>query len=713
MAKRSFEFIVPDKKTSDKITSSKFVSRDLSWVKFNYRVLDQAMDEDRSVFERMKFLAITSSNLDEFFMIRVGSLYNYLDYGKKRIDYSGLREWPFKATLMQEAQAFVSEQYRCFHEELKPLFDENGFNFIKIDDLNQEELSEVKDYFVNTIFPMLTPMVYDNYHSFPVLMNKIPVFAVVTKPSKRSREAKKLSFVQIPQNLPKYYEINREGKLLFLPVEEIIRNEIDKLYRNIYIESVKLMRITRNGDFTLEESDDLEMDFIDELKHKLKKRKTGRVVRLEIEKGALDSMKRILKERWEIEDDGIFEFEEIIDFNNLWQIIKHNDFKDQMIQMPSPVLPLSFKNVEDPSQTDIREYLRKNDVLLHHPYNSIQPVIEMLENSAEDPNVLAIKITIYRLAKDSRVTNALLKAAENGIHVSVLFEVKARFDEENNLREAERLQKAGVFVIYGMTALKTHTKLLLIVRKENDKIKRYVHLGTGNYNEDTSKLYTDIGLMTTNEVVANDVSEFFNVITGHSYPNIYKHLLTAPRDLRNSLIDLIEKEKLNAEKGLTSGICIKINSLEDRQTIEAMYSASQAGVPIHLIVRGICCLRPGRKGLSENITVRSIVGDFLEHSRLFYFHNNGDPIVYGGSADVMVRSFDRRIESLFKITDDKLRKEAINILVYNLTDNANSYEMQEDGSYEKMATIRDLEFNVHKEFFDVTKDIVNAVSLFD
>lgn len=697
----------------NQIDSSKYISRDLSWLKFNYRVLDQANDRRRKLFERMKFLAITASNLDEFFMIRVGSLYNYIDYGKKRIDYSGLREIPFKKTLMEQAQQFVSAQYNCFYNELHPHFKGNGFIIEKVENLNPDEREVVKEYFRKTIFPMLTPMVYDNYHTFPVLMNAIPVFAVVTKPSRRSRERKKLSFVQIPQNLPKYFEVQRENQMVFVPIHEVIRSEIDKLYRNIYIESVKLIRITRNGDFTLEESDDLEMDFIDELKHKLKKRKTGRVVRMEIESGTLDSMKRILKERWELEDDAVFEFREIIDFTSLWQIINHNDFREKVPALRSPVLPLSFRNIEEGENTDIFEYLEENDILLHHPYNSIQPVIDLLERAAEDPNVLAIKITIYRLARDSRVTSALLKAAENGVHVSVLFEVKARFDEENNLREAERLQKAGVFVIYGMTALKTHTKLLLIVRKSGDGIVRYVHLGTGNYNESTSKIYTDLGLMTTNEVYANDVSEFFNVITGHSSPNIYKYLLTAPRDLRNSLLDLINREKENALNGKPSGICIKINSLEDRKCIDTLYEASQAGVPIHLIVRGICCLRPRREGLSENITVRSIVGDFLEHSRLFYFHNEGDPILYGGSADIMVRSFDRRIESLFMITDQKAKQEAINILVYNLNDNVNSYEMLEDGSYKKLDTVEELSFDIHKEFFDVTREIVESVRLFD
>jgi polyphosphate kinase len=326
---------------------------------------------------------------------------------------------------------------------------------------------------------------------------------------------------------------------------------------------------------------------------------------------------------------------------------------------------------------------------------------------------LSIKITIYRVAKESRVTAALLRAAENGKHVSVLFEVKARFDEENNLREAQRLQKAGCFVIYGVSSLKTHTKLLLIVRKEdNEKVVRYVHLSSGNYNETTSRLYVDIGLLTTKEIYANDVSEFFNVITGHSQPSTYRNLITSPRDMRIQLCNLVKREAENARQGIASGIVIKLNSFQDKELIDEIYAASQAGVQIKLIVRGMCCLRPRRKGLSENVEVISVVGEYLEHSRIYYFHNGGSPKVYIGSADAMVRSFDRRIESLFLLEDDFLRKQAINNLRYNLLDNLNSYIMQEDGSYLREELNGDPPFNIHKEFYSVTRDIVMDAKLF-
>ncbi len=494
-----------------------------------------------------------------------------------------------------------------------------------------------------------------------------------------------------------------------MPIEEIIRTEIHKLYRNVEILSINLFRITRNGDFTLEESDDIEADFIDEIKQKLKTRRTGRVVRIEVEPGSSYYMMKILKGRWELDDDNVFVANSMIDFTGLWQVVNHKEFRDRIPAIPPTIPPIGVHDTKE--YNNLFQMLKKQDLLLHHPYNSIEPVVHLLEQAAEDPDVLAIKITIYRLAKKSRITEALLKAAENGKHVSVLFEVKARFDEENNIREAQRLQKAGCFVIYGISRYKTHTKLLLIVRKDGDKVTRYVHLSSGNYNEDTSRFYTDIGLLTTNEIYAQDISEFFNVITGHSQPNDYQNLITAPRDMRQQLIELIRNEARNAQEGKPSGIVIKLNSLEDKATIDELYSASQAGVPVKLVVRGICCLRPGREGLSENISVRSIVGDFLEHTRVYYFHNSGDPKVYGGSADVMVRSFERRIESLFGLISPRIKQQAILILDYNLRDNVNSYIMQENGDYYKCVTDGKA-LNIHKAFYKVTEEEIMQAKLF-
>ena len=710
--------MISPEKIEEVIEQSQYLSRDLSWVQFNYRVLDQVRAERRTILEKFKFLAITASNLDEFFMIRVGSLYNYMDYNKQRLDYSGLRELPFRQKLLQESQDFVQKQYQYLHE-LLPQCGENNFRIIDGSEVLKEEEKEIADYFQHTIFPMLTPMVYDNYHTFPILMNKLLVFGVVTNIKGASKASRKVSFIQIPQNLPRFFELNRGETVIFLPIEEIIRKYIYKFFRNVDILGVSLIRITRNGDFTLDESDDMEVDFVQEVKQKLKTRKTGRVVRLEIESNYSTWMLSLLKSRWDIEDDNVFEVEKLIDLTSLWQIVGHKDLSEYLPLPHEPVRPLAFLRQEESTQKkrnedSIFDRIKKEDIVLHHPYNSMDPVLEMLEEAAEDPNVLAIKTTIYRLAKNSRITSALLRAAENGKHVSVLFEVTARFDEENNIREAKTLQQAGCFVIYGVTQLKTHTKIMLVVRKEEQNVVRYVHMSSGNYNESTAKLYTDIGLLTTNEIYARDISEFFNAITGHSDPDSYEQLLTAPNFMRNQLIALIQSETRNALDGLPAGICIKVNSLQDKLIIDALYEASQAGVPIELIVRGICCIRPKRAGLSENINVRSIVGDFLEHSRVFYFHNNGDPKIYSGSADAMVRSFDRRIESLFLLLNENAKQQVINLLCYNLKDTMNSYILQEDSTYYKYQRTEDEPiFNQHAEFFHITPESVGKANLYE
>ena len=700
-------------KIENTIKESNLISRDLSWLNFNKRVLNLTVKSNNDIMERLNFLAITASNLDEFFMIRVGSLYNYLDYDKDRTDYSGLDEHDFKNKLFSEVREFTEEQSKIYSEQLIPLFKDYNFKIEKnIKKLNAEEQEDIKSYFKMTIFPMLTPMVFDSYHAFPVLMNKVLIFAVVSQSSQKDAATTKLSLIQIPKNLPRFYAIERKDTVIFVPIEEIIRENLHKLFRNIKILSSTLFKITRNGDFTLEESDDIEANFLDELRRKLKTRKTGRVVRVETEENPDDNVIDFLKERWEIDDSNIFitKKNDIIDYTRFWEIIKHPSFRSVHTKSHKPVKPLSFPTkIND----DIFATLRERDLLLHHPYNSFDTVVELIDKAADDPKVLSIKITIYRLAKNSRISRALLKAVENGKHVSVLFEVKARFDEENNLQEAKKLQNAGCFVIYGISHFKTHTKLMHIVRKEDKKITGYVHMSSGNYNESTSKLYTDISLLTSNEIYGNDVAEFFNVITGHSSPSRYKNLITAPKDMRKQIIQLIRSESENAKNNLSSGIVIKINSLQDNEVIDELYKASQAGVKIKLIVRGICCLRPGRKDLSENISVCSIVGRYLEHARIYYFHNNNDPRIFSGSADVMVRSFDRRLESLFEVLNEHNKKEVINILDYNLRDNVNSYILHEDGSFSPKTIEKDqTEFDIHKEFFRVKSKDLDLIHLF-
>ncbi len=606
------------------VENSNYISRDLSWIQFNYRVLDQAMHDDRPVLERLKFLAITASNLDEFCTIRLGSLYNYIDFGKERYDYSGLREMPFKRLLLSEINAFLNTQHEYFRHQLRPLFEKTGFNICGYRDLNLNDAALADQFFQKTIFPMLTPMVFDNYHAFPTLKNNRLLFGVVTRIQTESGLQNKASFIQIPSNLNRFFEIiHPSGSISFVPMEDVIRHNISHLFRNVEILSINLLRINRNGDFTLDESEDIETNFLEELRRKLQTRRTGRVVRLEIQESPDTWLLRLLKIQWDIEEGNIFRIPEdsLFDFTGLHQIIGHKEFRSKRSPILPPVHPVTFPEM---GTRDLFEVLKERDILIQHPYNSMEPVLELLEKSVDDPLVLSIKITIYRVAKESRVTAALLRAAENGKHVSVLFEVKARFDEENNLREAQKLQRAGCFVIYGVGSLKTHTKLLLIVRKEPDRVYRYVHLSSGNYNETTARLYTDIGLLTTNEKYASDVSEFFNVITGHSQPAAYQNLITSPRDMRIQLINLVRKEIRHAGEGKPTGIVIKMNSLQDKELMDALYDASKAGVPVKLIIRGICCIRPGRAGLSENIEVFSIVGEYLEHSRMLTFHNAGD-----------------------------------------------------------------------------------------
>ena len=682
---------------SNIINQSNLISRDLSWLNFNYRVLDQVKDKNRGVLDKLKFLSIVSSNFDEFFEIRVGSLYNYIDNNKKRIDYSGMREEPFREFLLEQCSKFFNDFNTYFSDTIITELNEKKIFIGNLDNLDEEGQKRAKKYFKKTIFPMLTPMVFDNLHSFPILMNKVLIFGVVTK-TKDSSKKKKISFIQIPVNLPRFFEYKIDDNIFFIPIEKIISKYIDKFFRSVLIESVSLFRIIRNGDFTLEESEDIETNFLEELKQKLKDRKFSRVVRIEISKSFDDYLLKSLKERFKVDDLNIMRLKSntILDYTSLNQIIDYNEFSELLPNYPSPIKSI---DMEGDNEKSIFEILSDRDVFLHHPYNSFDPVIKLLNEAADDPDVLSIKITLYRTAKNSGVIDALLKAAEKGKHVSVLFEVKARFDEENNLRNGYKLEKAGCYVIYGIGSLKTHTKLLLIVRREGKKVKNYAHMGTGNYNETTSRLYTDLSLMTSNQKYTKDALEFFNVITGHSVPDDYENLITAPIYMRDKIISLIQGEIDTSLSGGEGKICIKINSLQDKDVINKLYEASNSGVKVCLIVRGICCLRPGREGLSENIKVLSVVGDYLEHSRLYYFHNGGNPIIYSGSADVMIRSFKRRIESLFKINEEFIKKEAITILNYNLRDNCNSYELNEDGSYSKREKGKNKEFNLFKEFY--------------
>ena len=687
------------------INKSSLISRDLSWLNFNYRVLDQVKNDNRNLLDRLKFLSIVSSNFDEFFEVRVGSLYNYIDSKKDRIDYSGMRENPFREYLLEKSKVFFDDFNNFFVSSIIPLMEKEKIFIGDLDLLDNDGRKKAKKYFKKTIFPMITPMVFDSLHSFPILMNKVLIFGVVTKSKKKSSK-NKISFIQIPQNIPRFFEYKINSKVYFIPIENIIRKYIKRFFKGILIESLSLFRILRNGDYTLEESEDIESNFLEELKQKLKDRKFSRVVRLDVSNDYDKNVIKELQKIFKIDEFNLMKLSKksFIDLSSVSQVLNYDEFSELLPKYPSQIMPFDLKGL---GEKNIFKILSDKDIFLHHPYNSFDPVINLLKEAAEDPGVLSIKITLYRTAKNSRVIDELLKAAENGKHVSVLFEVKARFDEENNFKNGYKLEKAGCYVIYGIGALKTHTKLLLIVRKEGKKVKNYAHMGTGNYNETTSKLYTDVGLMTSNKSYTKDALKFFNVITGHSIPDDYENLLTAPNYMRNKIISFIEKEIKNVNNGGEGKICIKINSLQDKSVINKLYDASNAGVKICLVVRGICCLRPDRKNLSENIKVISIVGDYLEHSRLYYFHNNNDPLIFSGSADIMIRSYKRRIESLFKINDELIKKQVITILNYNLRDNMNSYVLQEDGSYKKKEFNKNNKFNIFEEFYSLNSKKIN------
>lgn len=686
--------------------ASKYINRDLSWLKFNERVLDQAKTSTRTIFEQLKFLAISASNLDEFFVIRIGSLYNYLDYKSKRVDF-GLRAIPLRHKLLTEAQAFVTKQHNYYLKALLPHLAAKGCTIIKDPtQLSPQGQKRLKQYFKKALLPILTPMVFDSHHIFPALKSGALVFGIFTCDPAN----KKLSFIQLPQDLPRFYELDHSHSTCFIPIEEVIRIHLGWLFKNITIRSATLFRIIRSEDFFVEESDDIAESSLEEFKRKLKRRKAGRVVRIEIEAGYDSWMLRTLKNRWDIDQDNIFSIpkQSLIDLQGLNQIVQHNDGKQNCATKPATVPPLTYPTK---GSGDIFEILRQQDILLHHPYNNLDLVIDLLEKAAEDPHVLAIKMTIYRIAQNSAIIAALLKAVGNGKHVLVLFELQARFDEEYNMKEAQKLEKAGGFVIYGISPIKTHAKLLMIVRKEQAQVRCYVHLTSGNYNEDTAKLYSDISLMTTDEGYIQDVAEFFKLITGHAFPKSYQNLMIAPLNIRDQLKAMIRQEIHNVQQGLQAGIVIKVNTLEDKAVIDTLYQASQAGVPIQLIVRGICCLIPNKPALSENITIRSIIGDFLEHARIYYFHNQDNPKVYVGSADMMARSFDRRIEALFAIQDPVLKQQVINILAYNLRDNVNAYFMQADGSYVKKEPGREPPFDMYRAFYGVTLEEVSKAQL--
>lgn len=652
-----------------------FINRELSWLDFNYRVLQEAMDSSNPLLERFKFLTIFSTNLDEFFMVRVGGLKEQLDFGYSERDIAGYTPKEQLELICEKVRDLVNKQYSCFIKNCKPELTESGIMFASISELTMDQEAYLQDYFKETIFPILTPMGIDAGRPFPLLYNKTINIVVRLEDQEGGRQ---FSVVQVPSIINRFLKIPSKTYHRYVLLEDIIMEYIQDLFEGYTILEKSTFRITRNADMTIdeEEADDL----LIKIENSIKERRWGSPVRLEIDKDMPQSLKSFLVESIGIAYNHVFEIAGPIDLGFLMDFSRLDGYESLRFEkfFPYPV-PEFF------DKKDMFKIIRKKDVMLHHPYQSFDPVLDFVKRAGNDANVLAIKQTLYRVSGNSPIVNALIKAAENGKQVTVLVELKARFDEERNIAWAKKLEKAGCHVVYGLVGLKIHAKILLVVRREDDGIRRYAHFSTGNYNDSTAKLYTDIGMFTSKENLCADASSLFNVLTGFSSPKHWNKLSVAPYTLRQQFNTLIDAEIEHAQNGREARIIIKANSLVDEGIISALYDASRAGVEIQLIIRGICCLKAGIKGVSENITVRSIVGKYLEHSRIYYFHNGGRPRYYISSADWMTRNLDRRIEALIPVEQEDIQDEFKHILDVTWNDCVKGRQMRSDGSYERIA----------------------------
>lgn len=681
-----------------------YTNRELSWVLFDNRVLSEARDRNIPLFERLKFLSITASNLDEFFMIRVASLKDMVHAGYQKKDIAGMTASQQLEALNVAIHKLVDLQYSTYNRSLLPLLEQNGLHVIcSHESLTPEEAAFIDRYFEENVYPVLTPMAVDSSRPFPLIRNKsLNIGALVRK--KGTKEELEFATVQVPSVLSRIVELPAAGgmrKVILL--EEIIERNMDKLFLNYDIVCAHPFRIMRNADLTIDE--DEAADLLKEIEKQLKKRQWGEAIRLEVEDGMDARLLRFIRKELHMEEENIYSIDGPLDLTFLMKMYGLEGFAHLKTPKYEP-----RQVPELPAGCDIFEQIRKGDILLHHPYQSFTPVVDFIRQASRDPQVLAIKQTLYRVSGNSPIIAALAQAAENGKQVSVLVELKARFDEENNIVWARMLEKAGCHVIYGLVGLKTHSKITLVVRREEDGIRRYVHLGTGNYNDATAKMYTDMGMLTCSESIGEDATAVFNMLSGYSEPLMWNKLALAPLWLKNKFLYLIGREKKYALEGKPARIIAKMNSLCDPDIIAALYEASAAGVKIDLIVRGICCLRVGIPGVSENITVRSIVGNFLEHSRIFYFENGELYEIYCGSADWMPRNLERRVEILFPVEKQELKEELLHILQNQLRDTVKAHILKPDGNYEKVDKRGKEIFNSQEAFCVEAAEKIEAVS---
>ena len=682
-----------------------YINRELSWLEFDRRCLSEARNKENPLFERLKFLSITASNLDEFFQVRVASLQDMVNAGYKKKDIAGMSASEQLTAVLSATQVFMQQQYYTLNRQLIPALEEQGLVMVRdLDTLSKSESRFVEEYFSSNVFPVLTPMAVDSSRPFPLIRNKslnigallvrketaAPGILGTGKKAKKGAKAGKdnkdnkvkyeFATVQVPSVLPRILLLPRtegEPRRLVL-LEDVIRQYLPMLFVNYEVKCSSPYRIMRSADLDIAE-DEAE-DLLKEIQKQLKKRQRGDAIRLEVEKGIDEQLRALLMTELSLTDNFVYEIDGPLDLTYLMKAYGIEGFDElREHRYAKPQLVPAF-----PAGCNIFDEIRKGDVFMHHPYETFDPVVKFVASAAVDPDVLAIKQTLYRVSGNSPIVAALARAAENGKQVTVLVELKARFDEENNIGWAKALEKAGCHVIYGLQNLKTHSKITLVVRREEDGIRRYVHLGTGNYNDSTAKLYTDVGLMTCSDPIGADATAVFNMLSGYSEPRFWNKLSLAPLWLKDRFLYLIGREQRHAENGETAHIIAKMNSLCDPDVMEALYKASAAGVKIELIVRGICCLRPGIPGVSENITVRSIVGNFLEHSRIYYFENGGSPELFAASADWMPRNLDRRVEIMFPLEEPAIKDKALHILQLELQDTVKAHIMRTDGTYDRV-----------------------------
>lgn len=650
-----------------------FYNRELSWLKFNLRVLKEAMVKDTPLLERLKFIVISASNLDEFFMVRVASLWSNFDSGVEKRDASGMSVHEQLVAISQAAHEQVRTQTKSLIALMAEM-DAVKLHFRRVKDLSELGKDWLEEYYREVVFPVLTPMAVDASRPFPFLANKTLNLAVELIKADGEHS---MGLIQVPSVLDRIVEVEPEGKRTFVFLEDIIASHCHDLFKGCHILDMVSFRVTRDSDLDLEEDDSV--DLMKEVEESLRKRKRGAAVRLEIFKTNNNRIKKFLEENLDVTEMEVYEINGPLDPTCFFKFIGMKGMWPWLYEPFVPQRPLEL-----PDDSDLFAAIRANDILLHHPYESFDPVVKLVSDAADDPQVLAIKQTLYRVSGNSPIVAALARAAENGKQVTVLVELKARFDEENNILWARRLEKAGCHVIYGLVGLKTHAKIILIVRKEDNGIKRYLHLGTGNYNDSTAKLYTDLGLMTANDEFGSDASAFFNLLSGYSEPPVWNKLVMAPLGLREKIYALIDNEIAMVRAGREGHIIAKMNSLIDQPVIQKLYEASAAGVHIDLIVRGICGLRTGIEGISDNITVRSIVGRQLEHSRIFWFANGGEEQLYLSSADWMPRNLNDRVELFFPVETEEHIHRIKALLDLYLRDNVGAHMMQSNGTYRRV-----------------------------